>query len=57
MAMLKLIAADKTTQEISEIMYLSPRTVEKIRQRMKQKTGSKSVAGLVMYALHQNILI
>lgn len=56
-AMLKLIAADKTTQEISELMYLSPRTVEKIRQRMKQKTGSKSVAGLVMYAMHQNIII
>lgn len=53
---LRLIAADKTTEEISELVFLSPRTVEKIRHQMKQKTGVKSIAGLVMYGLRNNIL-
>lgn len=53
---LKLIAADKTTEEISELVFLSPRTVEKIRHQMKQKTGVKSIAGLVMYGLRNNLL-
>lgn len=53
---LRLIAADKTTEEISELVFLSPRTVEKIRHQMKQKTGVKSIAGLVMYGLRNNLL-
>ena len=53
---LRLIAADKTTEEISELVFLSPRTIEKIRHQMKQKTGVKSIAGLVMYGLRNNIL-
>lgn len=53
---LRLIAADKTTEEISELVFLSPRTVEKIRHQMKQKTGVRSIAGLVMYGLRNNLL-
>src|SRR4051794_39420835 len=34
---LKLISDDKTTDEISEEIFLSPRTVESIRQNMKAK--------------------
>jgi DNA-binding NarL/FixJ family response regulator len=34
---LKLIAEDKTTEEISKEVFLSPRTIETIRQNMKQK--------------------
>lgn len=53
---LKLIAADKTTEEISASVYLSPRTVEKVRHQMKQKAGVKSIAGLVMFGLRNNLL-
>jgi DNA-binding NarL/FixJ family response regulator len=53
---LQLIADDKTTEEIAEVVFLSPRTVETIRQQMKQKAGVKTIAGLVMYATRHKIL-
>lgn len=54
--MLKLISEDKTTEEISEELHLSPRTVETIRQTMKTKVGVKTVAGLLMYAIKRNLI-
>lgn len=53
---LKLISEDKTTEEISEDVFLSPRTVETIRQNMKMKVGAKTIAGLVMYAIRNKLL-
>ncbi|HYC41089.1 MAG TPA: response regulator transcription factor [Chitinophagaceae bacterium] len=53
---LKLIADDKTTEEISKEVFLSPRTIETIRQNMKQKVGAKTIAGLVMYAMRNKLL-
>jgi DNA-binding NarL/FixJ family response regulator len=53
---LKLISEDKTTEEISENVFLSPRTVETIRQNMKTKVGAKTIAGLLMYAMRNKLL-
>ena len=53
---LKLIAEDKTTEEISKEVFLSPRTIETIRQNMKQKVSAKTIAGLVMYAMRNKLL-
>lgn len=53
---LKCIAEDKTTEEISKEVFLSPRTIETIRQQMKQKAGAKTIAGLVMYAMRNKLL-
>ena len=53
---LKLIADYKTTEEISKEVFLSPRTIETIRQNMKQKVGAKTIAGLVMYATRNKLL-
>jgi DNA-binding NarL/FixJ family response regulator len=53
---LKLIAEDKTTEEISKEVFLSPRTVETIRQKMKEKVGAKTIAGLVMYAMRNKLI-
>ena len=53
---LRLIAEDKTTEEISKEVFLSPRTIETIRQNMKQKVGAKTIAGLVMYAMRNKLL-
>ena len=53
---LKLIADDKTTDEISKEVFLSPRTIETIRQNMKQKVEAKTIAGLVMYAMRNKLL-
>jgi len=53
---LKLISEDKTTDEISKEIFLSPRTIETIRQNMKSKVGVKTIAGLVMYAMRNKLL-
>jgi DNA-binding NarL/FixJ family response regulator len=53
---LKLIAEDKTTDEISKEVYLSPRTVETIRQNMKTKVGAKTIAGLIMYGTRNKLI-
>ncbi|WP_336516879.1 response regulator transcription factor [Pollutibacter soli] len=53
---LKLIAEDKTTEEISKEVYLSPRTIETIRQNMKTKVGAKTIAGLVMYGMRNKLI-
>lgn len=53
---IKLISEDKTTEEISKEVFLSPRTIETIRQSMKQKVGVKTIAGLLMYAMRNKLL-
>jgi DNA-binding NarL/FixJ family response regulator len=53
---LKLMCEEKTTKEIADIMDISPRTVEAIRDKLKAKTGARSMAGLVMYAVTHGIL-
>ena len=53
---LKLMSEDKTTEEISEELFLSPRTVESIRQTMKSKVGVKTLVGLMMYAIKRNMI-
>jgi len=53
---LKCIAEDKTTEEISKVVFLSPRTIETIRQKMKEKVGAKTIAGLVMYSTRNKLI-
>ena len=53
---LKLIAEDKTTEDISKEVFLSPRTIETIRQNMKTKVGAKTIAGLIMYGMRNKII-
>lgn len=53
---LVLICQEKTSQEISEKIYLSPRTVEGLRNSLMFKIGAKNIAGLVSFA-HKNGLV
>lgn len=53
---LKLLAQDKTTEEISKEVFLSPRTIETIRQNMKTKVGAKTIAGLIMYGMRNKLI-
>lgn len=53
---LRLLADDKTTQEISKDIFLSPRTIETIRQNMKSKVGVKTIAGLIMYGMRNRLI-
>jgi DNA-binding NarL/FixJ family response regulator len=53
---LKLMCEEKSTKEIATVVDLSPRTVEAIRDKLKTKTGAKSLAGLIMYAVKAGIV-
>jgi DNA-binding NarL/FixJ family response regulator len=53
---LKMMCEEKTTKEIADLVDISPRTVEAIRDKLKTKTGAKSMAGLVMYAVKNGII-
>lgn len=56
LTILKLMCEEKTTKEIADLVEISPRTVEAIRDKLKTKTGAKSMAGLVMYAVKNGII-
>lgn len=53
---LKLICDEKTASEIGKEIFLSPRSVEGIRQRLIEKVGVRNTAGLVMFAAKNNIV-
>jgi DNA-binding NarL/FixJ family response regulator len=53
---LRMICEDKTTEEISDAVFLSPRTIETIRQNMKAKVGVKTIAGLIMYCSRNKLI-
>lgn len=53
---LQLLGEDKTTEEISKIIFLSPRTIETIRQNMKSKVGAKTIGGLIMYGMRNKMI-
>jgi len=53
---LKLICNEQTANEISKLIFLSPRTVEGIRTKLLEKIGVKNTAGLVMYAVKNRIV-
>ena len=53
---LKLLAEDKTTDEISKTIFLSPRTIETIRQNMKTKVNVKTIGGLIMYGMRNKLI-
>ena len=53
---LQLLAEDKTTEEISKTIFLSPRTIETIRQNMKMKVNAKTIGGLIMYGMRNKLI-
>jgi DNA-binding NarL/FixJ family response regulator len=53
---LKLICEEKTAAEIGKQIFLSPRSVEGIRQRLIEKVGVRNTAGLVMFAIKNGIV-
>ncbi len=53
---LKLICEGMSTAEISDQIFLSPRTVEGHRLRIMEKTGTKNTAGMVAYAFKNDLV-
>lgn len=56
LSILKLICEGFTAAEIGKAIFLSPRTVEGIKQVLQEKIGVRNAAGLVMYAVKQGIV-
>ena len=53
---LKMICEEKTAAEIARETFLSPGSVEGIRQRLIEKVGVRNTAGLVMFAIKNGIV-
>lgn len=56
MEILKLIAKELTTKEISEILHISSRTVETHRKNILHKLGAKNTVGLIKTAMDANLI-
>jgi DNA-binding CsgD family transcriptional regulator len=53
---IKLVAEGFTNKEIAEKLFLSPHTVLTHRKRIMAKLGIGNTAGLVMYAIRENLI-
>ena len=55
MDVLQLICQEMTTPEIADHLCISTRTVEWHRQNLLEKTGVKNIAGLVVFAIKNDL--
>jgi DNA-binding NarL/FixJ family response regulator len=53
---LEFICLEFTSQEIGEKMGISSRTVESIKERLMERFGLKNTAGLVFFAVKNNLI-
>ncbi|WP_367867338.1 response regulator [Pedobacter sp. WC2423] len=53
---LQLICDEKTAIEIGSAIFLSPRSVEGIKQRLIDKIGVRNTAGLVLFAVKNGLI-
>jgi DNA-binding NarL/FixJ family response regulator len=53
---LRFICMEFTAQEIAQKMDMSPRTVEAIKDRLMERFGCKNTAGLVFFAVKNNLV-
>lgn len=53
---LQLICEQYTTPEIGQKLFISPRTVDGHRNNLLSKLGCKNIAGLVVFALQNNVV-
>lgn len=53
---IRLIASEMTNQEIADKLNISLRTVDTHRRNLLQKLGVKNTAGLVRYAIQNNLI-
>ncbi|CAG4998357.1 Oxygen regulatory protein NreC [Dyadobacter sp. CECT 9275] len=53
---LRLVGKELSTNEIAELLCISVATVETHRRNLMQKVGAKSVVGLVLFAVRNELL-
>ncbi len=52
---LELIIKEYSNNEIAEKLFISNRTVDAHKRNLLEKTGAKNIAGLVMYAINNQL--
>ncbi len=53
---IQLLCREYTAAEIAEKMDISARTVESIKDRLMERFGTKNTAGLVFFAVKNNLI-
>lgn len=53
---IQLLWEEKSNKQIAQEVFLSVRSIEKIKREMKEKIGRNSTIGLLKYALSQRII-
>ena len=53
---LKLVAEGKSSAQIGELLYISPKTVDTYRSRLMQKLGITDLAALVKFAVRKGLV-
>ncbi len=53
---IRYICMEFTSQEIGDKMNISPRTVESIKERLMERFNVKNTAGLVFFAVKNNVI-
>ena len=54
-AVLRLICEDKSSKEIGSELFISGRTVEGHKQRIKSKIGTHTTVGIILYAVSNGL--
>lgn len=53
---LRLVAEGRTTQEVADLLHLSPKTVEKHRSSLMHKLGLHNLSELIKYAIRKGLI-
>ncbi len=54
-SIIKLVCEEKSSREIGEVLFISSRTVEGHKERIKEKIGTHTTAGIILYAIASGI--
>ncbi len=52
---MQMVADGKSSAEIAEVLYISPKTVETYRSRIMSKLGIRDITGLVKFAIQHGL--
>ncbi|MDB5196487.1 MAG: two component transcriptional regulator, LuxR family [Flaviaesturariibacter sp.] len=52
---IRMICEEKSSKEIADALYFSIRTIESYRRNIQEKIGVRNVAGLVIYAIKNDL--
>jgi DNA-binding NarL/FixJ family response regulator len=55
MEIMRLICEQFSNKEIAETLHLSIRTIESYREQIFEKTSSRNMVGVAIYAIKHNI--